>query len=453
MRIRSMGMGALVLSVAGGLWACGNGDDSSATAPGGGDAAADAHPADASAKDASSTPDDATTDGGHMPDAAETGATDAAVPQRLLLSYNNYGNNVSSELVAFDMATKAVAGRISYTGFGAPYAGTSAPWLLEQENDVVAQLAPAAPWQFASSWNVADDQDAARAYTDPQAAIVVGTGNKAYVLPYNRNAIDVIDTSASVDGGTPIKRIDLSSELQAGGDGSLEITAGAYDPGRHVVYVLLANIIQATLACIDNVSPAVVAIDTNTDTLTTLSGPAMQGHGLALPGKSPAFGPGAMTYDAVGDRLLILQGGCTPASDDGSFPPPVGTEVDQLDLSTGAATRLLDLSNLSYLAQLVYVDSTHAFVQAGYGPYTTYAWNPTESTLGAAVPNAPDSFAWDGNGNLVGVSSIVDADSGATTGYNVVSVRVSDGNLTTLASNPFTLSGGGPNGALLWPGP
>ena len=93
--------------------------------------------------------------------------------------------------------------------------GTTAPWLLEQGVDVVARLDAAKPWLVDSSWNVAEDIPDVFSNANPQA-VIVGAGDKAYVLPYLRNAISVIDTSSAVDGGLPLKTIDLSALVQAG---------------------------------------------------------------------------------------------------------------------------------------------------------------------------------------------------------------------------------------------
>jgi hypothetical protein len=476
-------MVAVLLAGAGaGLLGCGSGDDRSVPTPGDSGADGTAHDAmtgdgpagdgargDASLGDATSS--DAPVadvaagdagDAGHAGDAgdaaAEGAGPDAAVPSRLLLSYNSYVGASPGELVAFDLASRSVAGRFEYTGAGTTYVGGTAPWLLEQGANVVARLDGARPWVVDSSWSVAPGGDAAASGANPQA-VVVAAGSKAYVLPYLSNAISVIDPSAAVDGGLPTKTIDLGALVQDGGDGTLEMTAGAYDPGKHRLYVLLANINQNTynastgyLNCAGRAAPSVIAIDTTSDSLVAIDGGA-GGAGVGLPGRNPAFGQGAMAFDAVGNRLLVLHGGCTSIAADGGAGPLVGAEVDELSLATGATRVLLDLGAQPLPAQLVYVDATHAFVQVGYGPFTTYAWNPATTALGAAVPNAPDAFAWDGAGDLLGVSARHDADSGSVVGFDIVSVRVADGTLTRLASDPFSLTGGGVTGAQLWPAP
>ncbi len=72
--------------------------------------------------------------------------------------------------------------------------------------------------------------------------------------------------------------------------------------------------------------------------------------------------------------------------------------------------------------------------------------------LGPAVVNAPDTFAYDGAGNLLGVSAQTGPDGGMS-GWDVVSVRMADGNVTTLGQNPFSLPNGFVSGVRLWPEP
>ncbi len=85
---------------------------------------------------------------------------------RLLLSYNG---TKSSELVAFNVKSGEVAGRLEYPGFlGTTYVGDTNPWLLEQAVDLVAELNPTQPWLIRSSWNVAlgDAVDGGSSYSE-----------------------------------------------------------------------------------------------------------------------------------------------------------------------------------------------------------------------------------------------------------------------------------------------
>ena len=401
----------------------------------------------------SAAPPDGGGDGGGPVD-ADAGGTP---PSRLLLSYNGAA---SSELVAFGLQSKTVDGRMTYGDYlGTAYAGTTAPWLLEQSTDIVARLDAEKPWVVDSSWNVAmndlTDAGYAASYADPQA-VLVGAGTKAYVLRYTRNLVGVIDTSSVVDGGVPTGSIDLSTEVQAAGDGYVQPVAGVYVAAQQRVYVLLGNIDRSDvvengfdLLC-STTTPTVVAIDTTSDTLVDLNG-AAPGHGWPLVGFSPTFGPGALAYDpqtGASGRLLVLDAGCYAKASDGGVGALTKREVESLDLGTGQAQELLDLTSQGFPSGLTYIDAHHAIVQLD----TAYLWDPTTTTLGAAIPNAPDAFVYDGVGNLLGVTSSYGADGGFE-GYAVVSVTVPAGTVTTLGSNPFTLTGGFLGGVALWPAP
>jgi hypothetical protein len=383
-----------------------------------------------------------------------------APPSRLLLSYNG---SASSELVAFGLQSKAVDGRMTYGDFlGTAYVGPTAPWLLEQSTDVVARLDAQQPWVVDSSWSVAmndlTDAGYAQPYSDPQA-VLVGAGAKAYVLRYTRNLVSILDTSKTADGGAPLApvgSVDLSSELQAGGDGYVQPVAGVYVAAQQRVYVVLDNIDRNDV--VDNgfvllcasTTPTVVAIDTTTDTLVDLNG-AAAGHGWPLGGFDPILGPGALAYDALtgsSGRLLIVEAGCNDVAGDGGAGALVKREVESLDLATGATTELLDLTAQAYPGGLTYIDATDAVVQLD----TAYKWDPTTKILGAAIPNAPDAFVYDGAGSLLGIKADYGTDGGLE-GYGVLSVKIADGTVTQLGSNPFTLTNGFVGGVALWPAP
>jgi hypothetical protein len=473
-------IGALVLGVAA-LSACSSSQNSPQGDDGGYDAAstpdspgAETEPGDAPASQdgtagghdggASDAPADSThtdaADGGGTADGGGEGGEAGAPPRRLLLSYNG---STTSELVAFGLDSRAVDGRFTYPGFiGTTYGSASNPWLLEQASDVVGRLDPYRPWVVQSSWNVGlndvGDGGFASSYSDPDA-VIVGAGSKAYVLRYTRNLIAVIDPSQNVDGGAPLKTIDLSGQLQAAGDGYVEMTAGWYDASHGRVWVLLANINRNLVACggycqlCSNTSPTLVAIDVATDSVVTIGADAGGGggdsgvvsSGYVLPGYDPAFGSSSMVYDAANNRLLVLETGCNlPA--DGGAGALVRRQVDAVSLSDGSVQTVLDLTSASYPGALFLVDAHHAIVQLD----TAYAWDPTTSVLGATIPNAPDTFAVDTQGNLVGVSTQYGSDGGVS-GVNVVSVSSGDGGVTVLGQNPFSLTGGFVGGAELWP--
>ncbi len=437
------------------LAGCG-GDDITGTPDGGGpgrEGGFDAYvpPVDAG-RDASgegSTPSDGGAEG------SVDGGDASPPPERLLLSANNMS---TSELVVVGVASGQVDGRLTYPGFiGTTSSLGPAPFLLEQAVDVVAELDPAQPWVVDASWNVAlnDAVDGGSAYSDPDD-VVVTAANKAYVLRYTRNEIAVLDVSMAADGGAPTGTIDLSSLVQpADTDGVVEMTAGAYDATRHLLYVVLGNIDRNTvvpptydLLCTSTVS-SVVAVDTMTDQLASLGGTA-PGGGIALAGFDPIFG--GTVYDAANDRLLIDEAGCNPppSGADAGPGPVTKRAVEQVPLGGGAPSVLLDLSAQGFPSELVYIDATHAVLGFdSYGPETA-TWDPTSAAIGPLVPNAPDWFAYDGAGNLLGTRADM-TDAGSS--LDVVRVRLADGTSTTLLSNPFSMPGGFVSGVELWPHP
>jgi|HubBroStandDraft_1064217.scaffolds.fasta_scaffold00177_30 hypothetical protein len=453
--MRNVVRAGLSLWFATGALACGSGDDSSSSIPdaSGSDASMQS---DAKGSEAGSLDGPSGLDGG-----TEASADGGAPPPRLLLSYN--GSN-TSELVAFGLQSKAVDGRLTYPGFiGTTYVTPTSPWLMEQASDVVALLDPMQPWVIRSSWNVAlnDEADSgfAESYSDPDG-VVVGAGSKAYVLRYTRNLIAVIDSSVVADGGAPLRTIDLSSQLQAGGDGYVEMTAGWYDATNQRVYVLLGNINRGDVACngycqlCSSTSPTIVAIDTTTDTLVPLNGDAGTGDagvvssGYVLQGYDPAFGASPMVYDAANNRLLVLETGCNMVGGDGGAGALVKREVEAVSLVDGSTQMLLDLTAAAFPEALFYMDPHHVILQLD----TAYLWDPTTTTLGPAIPNAPDSFSLDGQGNLLGVTQNYSPDGGPA-GISVLSVSSGDGGVTILGQNPFSLTNGFIGGAQVWPAP
>jgi len=221
--------------------------------------------------------------------------------------------------------------------------------------------------------------------------------------------------------------------------------------------VLLGNIDRFDVGCggycqlCSDTSPTIVAIDTTTDTLVPLGGDAggdaaPTTSGYVLQGYDPAFGPSPMVYDAPNNRLLVLESGCNVSEADGGVGPLVHRGVEAVSLATGSTQQLLDLTSAPFPQAIYYVDSQHVILLLD----TAYAWDPSSTTLGPAIPNAPDVFDVDPQGNLVGVTQDYAADGGAA-GVRVVSVSSGDGGVTTLGQNPFSLTNGYFGGAQLWP--
>jgi hypothetical protein len=406
--------------------------------------------------------DASTRDGAH--DGArdqETQGEAAPTPQRVLVTTNN---SSTSELIAVNIATRAVDGRFTFPGFlGATYAHDPAyPFLLEQANDIVARLDPVYPWRVDSSWNIAlhDGFDGGYPYSDPMA-VVVGAGNKGYVLRYDRNEIAIIQTVEDVDAGPPVATIDLSLLLQKNDtDGTVEMTSGVYVASKHLLYVVLENIDQRTvvpptydLICTGTVS-TVIAIDTTTDALVTIgSGP----HGsIPLLGFDPVFD--GTLYDAANDRLLILEAGCNlPPTGDAGPGALHRRGVEEVDLTTGTTKGLLNLSKAfkpgeGYPTGFVFIPPDLAVLGFDATGSEVYAWIPSKTTLGPKIHNAPDVFTYDGAGNLVG--TVTTYGDGGTASTQVVSVAIGTGDQTVIsAPNPFTINGGFIGSVDMWPRP
>jgi hypothetical protein len=402
------------------------------------------------------------TDGGPPTEGGITG--DAGTNSTLLVAYGTS----TSELFAVNIAGKSLSGTLDFPGaFGAPFDQTAAPWLLEQDVDVVARLDATQPWVVDSSWNVAlsDATDAGSSYSDPYA-VVVSSPNAAYVLRYTRNEIAVINPSQNVDGGAPTSTIDLSSLVQAAdGDGAVEMTAGVYVASSQLLYVVLGNIDRndvvnegVNLLCVPTVS-TVIAIDTTTNTIKSLGGTGPQGS-VVLSGYDPVAG--GVVYDPANNRLLIAESGCNPLGEAGMGGADSGTPVgpiqkrgvEAVSLATNTTQILHDGSMDGVPSSFVYIDATHAVLGFDYTGSETVQWNPTMSALGAAIPNAPDLFVYDGVANLVGVLTTSAGDGGSTT--NVISAPIAGGAATTILSNPFMAAGCGSycvGGLALWPQP
>jgi hypothetical protein len=388
---------------------------------------------------------------------AETGPP----PQRVIVTTNN---SKTSELVAVNVGTKAVDGRLTFPGdLGTTDAHSHAyPFLLEQASSTVARLSSAYPWTIEATWNVllADGVDGGYPYVDPIAVIVAGPDN-AYVLRYDRNAIAVIKPSQEDAGLPPTGTIDLSSLVQsADQDGIVEMTEGVFIPSMNMVFVVLENIDEYAVSadgeylyCADTVS-TVIGIDTTTNALVNLGGTG-PGGSIALQGYNPV--PNGLVYDISNQRLILFEEGCyaEPTGDAGAGPRSLGG-VEAVSLADFSTSILLDIDTTftppaGYPSGIITVDPDHYVLGFDFTGSEVYDWNPSHTKLGPKVPNAPDIFTYDGAGNLLGTVTTYD-DAGAGT-VSVVSVAIGTGNSTTLAVNPFTIPGGFIGGVDVWPHP
>ncbi len=397
------------------------------------------------------------------PDARETGPFDAGTdaappPPRVLLSMNN---TATSELLVVELATAAKNSLVYPGSFGTTFSRGADPYVLEQKVDVVGKLDAREPWKVVSSWGVGldDRKDGGDAYSDPLAVAVAGT--KAYVARYTRNKLAVLDTTQTVDGGVPLASIDLSAFVQAAdGDGLVEATFAFHVPSRHTLYVLLGGIDKGkvasdgyTLLCAST-TPLLVAIDTNTDQIVAIPGAAGPGGSFTLAGYNPAFGAAgaASVYDAAGDRLLVLHAGCNTPLVDGGTGAVTRRIVEELKFAANGALQtktLLDASASDFPVAFAYIGPNDALLGFGFGTEVR-RWDPTQTTLGALIPNAPNSnaFAYAGSGAIVGTRTNF-LDGG--TSIDVVRVQVSDGGTQTLLTNPFKDNTGFIGGVEIWP--
>jgi len=405
------------------------------------------------APDAGPPKSDATVDQ-TAPDAGDAG--DATFGPRLAMTYLA----THGEIASFATQSQAVASRLSFPGYGVVQRSGSDTFLVETSADVIAKL-DGALGSVTASWSVAgtDAIDGGESYADP-VQVIETAANKAYVLRFNRNAIAVIDPSAAADAGAPASMIDLSSLVQgADGDGVVDMVGGAYDATRHRVYVVLGNVDIGTvqppsyaLLCVAT-HMTLVAIDTTNDTLVNLGGSG-PGGGVVLNGYNPQMAYyGGVTLDAAGDRILVVSFGCNPSDGDGGIGAIQQRFVEAVSLASNTTTTLLDATSQDDPNVFRYIDATHAIIQFGdFAPYiTTYAWDPTQSTLGPAFATGPDVFDYDPAGaRILGPQSTFAQDGGAGP-TNVIAVALGDGGVTVLGQNPFVQSAGYLGNAVYFP--
>lgn len=386
-----------------------------------------------------------------VPEPERDGGSDArsdAAPTkdpRVLVTINN---RTSSELVAVNLRTRAVDGKLGFPGFiGATYADGEDLWLLQQAVDVVAKLDRAEPWKIRATYDVGERRDGGDTYTDP-VAVVASAGTKAYVLRYTRNTIAVISPAVEGDASLPVKNIDLSSLLAPNDtDGLVEMTSAVYVAAKKRLYVTLANVDKNAilppnydLLCpVAGPTSTVVAIDTDTDALVNLGG-AGPGGGIVLSGYNVGFGARSY-YEAAEDRLLVVTAGCGP------FGATQKRGIDEVKLATGQVRTLVDLNAKGYPGAFERFGAKYLI---GLDSDVT-PWDSSKSTLDAPIPNAPSSFAFDGKDKLVGVRKRPGVDGGPGS-IEVVRVPVEgDAGVETLTVNPFTINDGFIGSVEVWP--
>jgi hypothetical protein len=375
---------------------------------------------------------------------ARTDASPTKDP-RVLVTINN---RTSSELVAVNLRTRAVDGKLGFPSFiGGTYADGEDLWLLQQAVDVVAKLDRAEPWKIRATYNVGERRDGGDTYTDP-VAVVASAGTKAYVLRYTRNTIAVISPAVEGDASLPVKNIDLSSLVApTDTDGFVEMTSAVYVAAKKRLYVTLANVDKNAivppnydLLCpVSGLASTVVAIDTDTDALVNLGG-AGPGGGIVLSGYNVGFGARSF-YEAAEDRLLVVTAGCGP------FGATQKRGIDEVKLATGQARTLVNLNAKAYPGAFERFGTKYLI---GLDTEVT-PWDSSKATLEGPIPNAPPSFAFDGKDKLVGVRKRPGVDGGSGS-IEVVRVPVEgDAGVETLTVNPFTINDGFIGSVEVWP--
>jgi hypothetical protein len=383
----------------------------------------------------------------------EAGGGDAGSATHVLVTYA--GTTPGSTLVAVNLATKAVDGTLNSSDSDVITVSNnaSAPFLLEQSEDQVVELEPAAPWKAEGSWSVALTADTGQSDADP-VAVLVTSDSQAYVARYDSNQLDIINLSEAVDGGKAMGTFDLSTLVQTGDDdGLVDVQALVYVAATSRVYVVMAN--NAAYAYVNDTpytlcgttKATVTAIDTTGNALVNLDGTG-KGGSIELVGADPT----SVVYDPVGGRILVFEAGCSPAATtDGGTPGALQQAgVEAVDLSTSTSAMLLQSNSQGYPGNLVLIDSTHAVIGWSY-PTIAYVWDPTMTSLGAALPNAPQLFDYDGHGNLVG-ANINYGDGGAGT-TDIVSMSLATGDVTVLQANVLTVGNSYIASVNTWPKP
>jgi hypothetical protein len=373
-------------------------------------------------------------------------------PPRMLVTG---GLPSSGELVAFNIDTQTVDGRLAFPGAfgGLPSLAATDPYLLTQADEVF-RLDAREPWKLVAKWSVKGDdgKDGGNPVANPSSIAMAGC-DKGYVLRFNRNKIAVLDTGNPA-GGTPTSMIDLSGLVQPDDlDGNVDMTGAVYVPSRKRVYVLLGNIdlgriVDPTgnpkLVCSSTVS-SIIAIDTTTDAVVNLGGTA-PGGGIALLGTNPPIGP-SFYYDAARDKLVVLHAGCSVPVGDAGAGAMSRRQVDEVNLATGQVTKVLDLNTSGFPSSLAYADGARAALAFFFNGFV---WNPSQTTLGAEIAGGIDVVSHDGRGNLVGSRANFLADGGSSLDLVRSSFAMPDAS-AVMTTNPFTNAGAFVVGVEVWP--
>ncbi len=406
----------------------------------------------------------APTEAGGKPDAAKDArkpsheaGSDAAADggsstRHVLVTYNGAPTSTTSAMFAVNLTTKAIDGTLNIAGTDSvtDTSNVRAPFLMNDQLDVIDCIDPTT-WHIDGSWSVALPGDAGGNLSYPWA-VVVASESQVYVVRNGSNVIDVLDTTTAPDGGKPTAQIDLSGLVQPNTQGAVGAAAAVYVPTSKLLYVVLQNVaptfVDGDLLRAPTVA-TVVAVDTTTNKLTSL-GDAGPGGAIALHGYDPI--EEGTVYDAQNHRLLVFEAGCNaaPTTDGGAPGALTGRGVEEVDLTTSTSKILLEANGQGYPSNLVYIDEHDAVLGFSY-PTAAFKWDPTTTTLGDPLPNAPQLFDYDGAGNLVG--AVIHYGDGGAAVTDIVSMSLGTGAVATLQSNVVNVNNGWLASVGVWPRP
>jgi hypothetical protein len=346
------------------------------------------------------------------------------VPQDTLTGPHRYalfvGSNyaTTAELAAIDLDQPKLVGSLASSDQDT-IAGANGGrgFLMHRTQGKVSLLRPSNPSVADFVVDLASTPDGGK--PNPYA-VVVNTGQKAYVINYGSNKITVIHLSnGSVKG-----EVDLGA-FAVDSDGLVDAFDAVFDPVTARVYVGLQRIDQHEFGpapdyvgkC-TSVRAMLVGIDAHTDTVVDLvPGDAAAGLELA------AVNPVQMAWDEVGGRVVLLGAGCAPAGADGGAD--AGTErlgrgVEAVTVASATSAWLWKSTSLDRPGGLVWVSPTSAIVGVDDASFVRHwmSWDPTSPSLGPELANVPAIPAYDGKGALVGL-----AKNASDAGANVDVVR------------------------------
>ncbi|HEY3664419.1 MAG TPA: hypothetical protein VGL19_00405 [Polyangiaceae bacterium] len=235
--------------------------------------------------------------------------------------------------------------------------------------------------------------------TDPGTPDAAPVTNKAYVSLLNQSLIAILD----LDAGKVSSRIDLSEfNDPSDSDHSADVGQGVYDAKKKVVYYSLARIDRNAIAAdpafhlpCSQETGLIVGIDTTTDSVVDLNGPAA-GKGIELSLVSQS----SIALSADGKSLVVLSAGCY----EGATLKNQGVEV--VDLEAGTTQAVYTPKGDDYLAKLIVTSGTDAVLGTFDSNFAGhwYKLDLSAGTLGDELMDVPGGVSFDGK-DLLGVGT------------------------------------------------